>query len=331
MPSGTRRDLLRRVGAAAATLGVTAVAGCGANTDTDTGEGTLADERLYVHDDVETPAAGLPAPASTVDDATAVLLPAAERAEPVGVDALDRGATVCFVGRDAPLYLQRVCAADGRPYGVPSTSWTAQEVLGVVTPHSDRLDTHHVEHVDLPDGLPWGVGEALGWAPADGADPLVGRVRRSGRTDAGAYDVRERVSVADGRATVRTTATVESAEALPWERYDVSGARIALSFSDRPIAAGATLVGADAAVRDGRRAAGDGTTGSVTYEFVPTAAATRRRLSVGARTAVEIDEGTESLAYIGNARFRWQRRVSLGGGEWVAHTPGQRAWHGLDG
>jgi hypothetical protein len=329
MPSRTRREFLRRAGAASAALGAASLAGCGSGPGTDPEEDALTDERLYVHDDVETPPSGLPAPVGDFSDATAALVPAAARAEPIGVDALDRGVTVCFVGRDAPLYLQRVCGADGRPHGVPSISWTAQDVLAVATPCDDRLDTHHVEHVDLPDGLPWGVGEALGWAPDDRAGSPVGRVRRSGRTDAGAYDVRERLSVADGRATVRTAAAVESADALPWNRYDVAGVRIALSFYDRSIAAGATLVDADAQVRDSRRAGGDGTTGSVTYEFGPTGAATRRRLAVGSRTTVEVDDGTESLAYIGNARFRWRRRFSLDDEVWVAHTPGQRSWHGL--
>jgi len=330
MPSSTRRDLLRRVGTAAATLGTAWLAGCSAGTDAD--NDPLADERLYIHSGVETPATGLSASAGGVDDATAALLPAAERAERSGVDALDRGVTVCFVGRDAPLYLQRVCAADGRPYGVPSTSWTPQDVLGVVTPRSDRLDTQHVEHVDLPDALPWGVGQALGWEPSDGTPPLVGWTRRSGRTDAGAYDAREHLSVADGRATVRTAATVESAGGPPWERYDAAGVRIALSFYDRPVVSGTTLTDDNAQVRGSRRRSGrEGADESVTYEFVPTGSAGRRRLAVGARTAVEVDAGTESLAYVGNARFRWRRRLSLDDGLWVAHTPGQRSWHGLDG
>lgn len=332
MPSRTRREFLRRAGAAAATLGTASLAGCGAGigAEADAEDDALADERLYVHDDVDTPASGLPASAGDVGDATAALVPAAETAERIGADALDRGVTVCVVGRDAPLHLQRVCAADGRPYGVPSTSWTAQDRVAVATPRGDRLDTHHVEHVGLPDGLPWAVGEALGWAPDDRAGSPVGRVRRSGRTDAGAYDVRERLSVADGRATVRTAAAVESADALPWNRYDVAGVRIALSFFDRPVVAGTTLSGDDVRVQDGGRRSGQGDSAeSATYEFVPTGSATKRRLVVGARTAVEVDDGTESLAYIGNARFRWRRRVSLDDGLWVAHTPGERSWHGL--
>lgn len=335
MPSGTRREFLRRAGAAAATLGTASLAGCGAGVGADphvdAEDDALADERLYVHDDVDTPASGLPAPAGDVGDATAALVPAAETAERIGADALDRGVTVCFVGQDAPLHLRRVCAADGRPHGVPSISWTPQDVFAVVTPRGDRLDTHHVEHVALPDGLPWAVGEALGWAPDEGADSTVGRVRRSGRTDVGAYDARERLSVADGRAVVRTTAAVESAEAPPWERYDVAGVRIALSFYDRPVVAGTALTGDDTGVRGGRRGSGrDDSAESASYEFVPTGSAAKRRLAVGARTAVEIDGGTESLTYVGNARFRWRRRLSLDDGVWVAHTPGQRSWHGLD-
>jgi len=162
-------------------------------------------------------------------------------------------------------------------------------------------------------------------------DPLVGRTRVRGRTDAGDYDAREHLSVADGRATVRTAATVESAAALPWDRYDVAEVKIALSFYDRPIATGTTLVD-DAEVRDTRRrSGGGGPDGAVTYEFVPTGSVTKRRLAVGSRTTVEVDRGTDSLAYVGNARFRWRRSVGLVGGEWVAHTPGRRSWHGLDG
>ena len=200
-----------------------------------------------------------------------------------------------------------------------------------MTPRGDRLDTHHVEHVDLPDGLPWAVGEALGWAPDEAADSTVGRVRRSGRTDAGAYDARDRLSVAEGRATVRTTAAIRPAGGPPWERYDVAGIRIAVSFYDRPVVAGATLTDDDAPVRGGRRRSGqEDSEKSATDGFVPTGSATRRRLAVGARTAVEIDDGTESLAYVGNARFRWRRRLRLDDGVWVAHTPGQRSWHGVD-
>ena len=336
LSSTTRRELLRRAGAAVAALGTASLAGCvarmdaDAGADADTGDDPLADERLFVHDDVDTPASGIPATVGDVDDATAALVPAAERAERLGADALDRGVTVCFVGRDAPLHLQRVCAADGRPHGVPSTSWTPQDVFAVAKPRGDRLDTHHVEHVALPDGLAWAVGEALGWGPDEGAGSPVGRVRRSGRTDVGAYDARERLSVADGRAVVRTTAAVESAEALPWERYDVAGLRLVLSFYDRPVVAGTTLTGDGARVRDGGRGSDrEDDAESTTYDFVPTDAATRRRLAVGARTAVEVNDGTESLSYVGNARVRWRRRLRLDDGVWVAHTPGERSWHGL--
>lgn len=331
MPSNSRRELLRQVGVATtATLGMGSLAGCGTDTDTGGDEDPLVGRRLYVHDDVDTPAE-FPTSVDDIGDATAALLPTAERAERIGVDALDRGVTVCFVGQDAPRYLQRVCAADGRPYGVPSMSWTPQDVFGVATPYDDRLDTHHVEHLALPDGLPWGVSEALDWEPDDGAGTPVGRVRRSGRTDVGAYDARERLSVADGRATVRTTAMIESAPALPWERYDVARVGIELSFYDRPITGATTQVDAGDRVRGSRSPSDDDDIdGSVSYGFVPTAAATRRRLAAEARTTVGIETGTESLAYIGNARFRWRRRIGLGDGEWVAHTPGQRSWHELD-
>jgi len=346
MPSSTRRELLRRVGAAAVAVGTVPLSGCGTGPGSGSGSGSgsppasdpLAGRRLYVHDDVETPDSGLPAPVEDLGDAAAALVPAAERAEPVAADALDRGVTACFVGRDAPLYLQRVCAADGRRYGVPSTSWTPGAVLGVVTPRDGRLDTQYVEHIELPDALPWGVGEALGWesdspdGPDGDAGRPVGRIRVRGRTDAGAYDARERLSVSGGRAIVRTAATVGSAGGPPWERYDVAEVQIALSFYDRPIAAGEALIDADARVRGSRRrSGGGGTGGAVTYGFVPTGSATRRRVTVGARTTAEVGPTADSLAYVGNVRFRWRRSLGLAGGEWVAHTPGQRSWHGLGG
>jgi hypothetical protein len=333
MPS--RRDVL-------ALLAAAPLAGCSADVDTSsaTDDPPLSGRTVTVVGDVPLPDDAGARRTGAVGDAEVVLVPPGAQFYDTALYALEAGTPVVVAGEDAPGTVLRLCERAGERYGVPSDSWTPSERVAAVVPVADRLVVQYVEPrrgADLAAGLPWAVGQVLdGRPPAfpvegpprpDGGVEL-GRVRVRGRVDVGDYDRWDRATLFPDRerAVVETVATVTAADAPFPDRYRVDEVSVRTGFTDATVEATGPAAGTDAFAVE-QSVSDDG---EVTHGFTPAKRASRRALTVGARTVVSLADPAPPFSYLGNVRCRWRDpRLLREDGTWVAHTPGRAVWRGF--
>ncbi|WP_231751688.1 hypothetical protein [Halogeometricum sp. CBA1124] len=129
-----------------------------------------------------------------------------------------------------------------------------------------------------------------------------------------------------GTAVVETVATVTAADAPFPDRYRVDEVSVRTGFTDATVEATGPAAGTDAFAVE-QSVSDDG---EVTHGFTPAKRASRRSLTVGARTVVALDDPTPPFSYLGNVRCRWRDpRLLRDDGTWVAHTPGRAVWRGF--
>ena len=324
MPSdhSTRRAFL----ATAASVGVTALAGCGRLPGSNLSGGPaggpdLREHTLYLDKGVTVPGATT----RTVSDPRAAELAVLGVGDGVRrrvTTALDAGTTVVVAGEDALGVLLDACVADGRSHGVTSRGWAPTTRVVAVTPSSERLTTHVFQHTALPESLPWvletlltgATGAAIAPRPpsavssAGGFTP-VGTAHVRGRGGAGTYHRLDRLWVAPREGTLTAAIEVRATflRAGGEDGYRPEEVRFALD----PYPPGSDLRESDPEVEP--RDEGTETTTTAVSEF------DGETLTTTARPDEPVDSFTAhqrsvwtgldpeaSLEYVANVRFRWR-------------------------
>lgn len=345
MPPLSRRALLAT--AAAGTAG--SVAGCSGFLDTSSTTSTprhgLENRTLHAADEVSVPRVdGLDRTADP-SSADVAVYPTDADVDSLA-SALQAGTVTAVVGTDAQATVMDVCASDGRSYGFARNSWHPEPAVVAANPGDDHLDTHLFVGLDLPDDLPWALGEAFATAgpacgfrePSSGAPEWVedrvrpvGTSRIRGLNDVGGFDRWDRVgatSLSDGAGyLVEMTGTVFSGPAARQPSdYTSDQVRLVTHF-DEPVES--TLLGmgdvpADALQIEDRT---ERSAGVAEMAASPETGAARQSFTACLRAAVATETAETPFGYIGNGRFRWRKSGLFDDDLWHHHTPGAAVWY----
>jgi hypothetical protein len=345
MPPLSRRALLAT--AAAGTAG--SVAGCSAFLDesstTSTPRHGLENRTLHAADGVSIPRVGGLDRTADPSNADVAVFPTDADVETL-VSALQEGTVTAVVGTDAQATLMDVCASDGRSYGFARNSWHPEPAVVAANPGDDHLDTHLFVGLDLPDDLPWALGEAFATAGSacgfrEGSSDApewiedrtrpVGTSRIRGLNDVGGFDRWDRVSATplpDGAGyLVEMTGTIfaGSAARQPSD-YTSDQVRLVTHFDEQVeyTRLGTGDIPADTLQIEDRTERSEGVAElAVTSEN----GAARQSFTACQRAAVTTETAAESFGYIGNGRFRWRKSGLFDDDLWHHHTPGAAVWY----